>query len=163
MKTTKHVAGLIIIFALAFLSTLESCSSSTSTVNNSESTEKFEMLSSKGWVLASAVKDMGVPEGELDLFFFMNESEKNDVLYFYPNSKTVKSTKVFKSGKIESHPLAMGEWTLAEGDSKLIISSGKEVTELVIETLNDSELVVSFVEYDEVLKKEVKSTFGYKS
>ncbi|MGB0391682.1 MAG: lipocalin family protein, partial [Salibacteraceae bacterium] len=156
-------SALIVIFALAFLSTLESCTTRNNSTATTIKSENFSLLSKGGWVMSSATKDFGAPEGELDMFFFMDESEKNDVLYFYPNSKTVRSSKVFKSGRIDIKDVMQGNWSLAEDDSKLIIQSGENVTELIIETLNDSELVISVIEFDETLDKKVKSTFGYKS
>lgn len=163
MKFTKYFGALIAIFALAFLSTLESCSSTSSASAALQKSENYTMLSQGGWVMNSATREMDDSEEQLDMFFFMNESEKSDVLYFYPNNKAVKTTKVFKSGKVVTQPNLQGDWTLVDNGTKLIITAGDQVTELMIESLNDSQLVVSVVEFDEILGKEIKSTFGYKS
>jgi hypothetical protein len=163
MKTTKFISALIAIFALAFLSTLESCSIQEEVAENQTSSFKSSLLSNGGWVLLSATKDMGAPEGELDMYFFMSETEKSDVLYFYPNNNTVKTSVVFNSGKVATSPSMKGSWKLSDNEQTLILTSGSVVTELTIETLNENELVVSTTEYDAFLGKNVKSTFGYKS
>jgi hypothetical protein len=163
MKTTKYISALIIIFGLAFSSTLESCSIQSDSTAVASKSEKSALLSAGGWVLLSATKDLGSPQGELDIYFMLSESERSDVLYFQPNHNAVKTSLQFKSGRVENSPMMKGKWKLIENESTLVMTVGSKLTQLTIEKLTASVLIVSTTEYDAFFDKDVKSTFGYRS
>jgi len=159
MKTTKYISALIAIFAIAFLSTLESCSRDINE-GDSSSVTKENLLSSQGWLLKSATVDYGTQS--MDMLAFMDESDRDDVLYFKSNNNISRDAGALKSNLNEKQVDKTGTWEYNTEASQLLLTEDGVVTEMKVVTLTASELVVEFKEYDETLKSDIKGKFTYK-
>lgn len=160
MKTTKIISVLIAIFALAFVSTLESCSKVDDT-SNSQAVNKTSLLSSAGWVLKSATMDMGLPTGPMDMYSLMDQEDKDDLMMFNAD-KTVSrdaGTELYAAAIAQVEE--KGSWSLKNNDSEIVITENNEVTEMKLVALSANELVLEATEYDEMLEQNTTLTFTY--
>ena len=161
MKTTKFVSALIAIFALAFLSTLESCQKTDDQSTSPEAVTKSALLSAGGWVMKTATMNTGAPAGSVDLYVLMDDVDKDDIIYFNSDKSATTNAGVAKYDANQPQTTTDGTWALADNDTKVVITNGEEVTELAVVTLNSTELVVEVNGYDASLQTNVTQRFGF--
>ena len=158
MKTTKFVTALIIIFAIAFLSTLESCSREVNEGKNS-SLAKENLLSSEGWVLKTAVVDYGTQS--MDILALMDDADKDDLLYFKSDNNISRDAGALKLNLEDKQVEETGTWDYNTEDSKLMLMENGSTTEMKVVSLTTSELVVEFTEFDATLQSNINGKFTY--
>jgi len=161
MKTTKILSALIGIFALAFLSTLESCSKEAN-ASSSNSVSKTSLLSSGGWVLKSATMDMGLPTGPMDMYSLMDEADKDDLMMFNSDYSVSRDAGALVYEGSITQIQEKGTWSLKNNDSKIVITENNEVLEMKLIALSVNELVLEAIEYDDMLEQNTTLTFTYK-
>lgn len=162
MKTTKLISALIAIFAIAFLSTLESCTKDDDSGSTETSVTKSGLLSDGGWIMKSALFVYPAPVGEQNVFDLMDDCSKDDIVYF-KSDKTISGDEgAIKCDPNDPQTTDDGTWALASNDTKLVITEDGDVTELTIKSLTSSELVIEIIEYDSTLSGNITRTIGYK-
>ncbi len=158
MKVTKIITALVAIFALAFVSTIESCSNN---ADSNAATGKENLLSSDAWILKSATMDMGLPTGPMDMFSLMEETDKDDLLSFNADHSVSRDAGLLVYGASIAQVEQKGTWAFQNEDSQIIITENNEVVEMTLVSLSANELVLEATEYDPMLEKDTKMTFRY--
>ena len=158
MKATKIISALVVIFALAFISTMESCSNSPESESGAG---KENLLSSEAWVLKSATMDMGLPTGPMDMYSVMDESDKDDLLSFNADHSVSRDAGLQVYAASMSQIEQKGSWAFDKEDSKLLITENNEVMEMALVSLTANELVLETTEYDAMLEKNTTMIFSY--
>tara|TARA_R110002050_G_scaffold204327_3_gene339777 strand:- start:21113 stop:21601 length:489 start_codon:yes stop_codon:yes gene_type:complete len=162
MKTTKFITAVLAIFAIAFLSTLESCKKETTGTNEPTAT-KSGLLTQSSWVMTSNLVTFPDPVGERDVFALQDACAKDDLILF-KSDKTVQSDE----GALKWDPNApqtsmSGTWELTSNDTKVVMTDGGDVVEFKINTLTSSELILETTTYDSTLQADltIKAIFKH--
>ena len=158
MKTTKFISALIAIFAIAFLSTLESCKKDETTEDTTPS--KTELLSSEGWVVESAMVDFGGQT--IDMLAFMDECEKDDILKFVKDLTIISDAGAVKCDPSDPQTEPAGTWAFTSNETKIQVTEDGDIMEMSILALSSSELKIEFTEYDSTLQSDITGKFTYK-
>ncbi|UTW67061.1 lipocalin family protein [bacterium SCSIO 12643] len=160
MKATKYFSALLFIFAIAFLSTLESCKKDSDSGSTGAPVTKASLLASGPWITSSAI--MKLPTGDLDLFLLMDECEKDDLVEFKSDKKIVEDAGAVKCTPSDPQTEDAGTWEFASNETELVITEGTDITTLKIISLTSSEFIVEFTEFDATLQADVTGRFTYK-
>lgn len=158
MKTTKFISALIAIFAIAFLSTLESCTKDEDATGSS-TPSKTSLLSSDGWVLSSA--NVSFNGQTMDMMTFMDDCDKDDILFFKADKSVVEDAGALKCDPSDDQTADAGTWAFNSGETKILATEDGETTELSIVSLTSSELMIEFTEYDSTLQADMTGKFTY--
>jgi hypothetical protein len=163
MKTTKFITALMAIFAIAFLSTLESCTKDDD--NNGSGTvavTKAGLLTSSGWIMKSMVATFPAPIGDMDLYAMEEECAKDDILLFKSDKTITGDEGAIKCDPADPQTTDEGTWELTSNDTKLVLTDDGEVTEFTITSLTSTELLMELTQYDSSFQAEITMKVGFK-
>jgi hypothetical protein len=160
MKATKLFTAVLFIFAIAFLSTLESCKKDSESDSGGETVSKSSLLSASGWVAKTAI--LKVPTGDLDVYALMDECDKDNQIVFKSNKSFVKDAGSNKCDANELQTEDSGTWVFSNNETEVVVTDKTEITTFKIITLTSSELVMEFTQYDSTFQTNVTGKFSYK-
>ena len=158
MKTTKFISALMAIFAIAFLSTLESCTKETT--DEPTAPTKTGLITSEGWIMESGT--MTFAGQTINTMDFMDDYEKDDILYIKSDKSILMDAGALKCDPTDPQTESGGTWAFNSTETGIIVTEGTDVTELSITTLSSTTLVLEFTEYDSTFQAEISATFTYK-
>ena len=162
MKTTKFITALMAIFAIAFLSTLESCTKDGDSGSGAAAVTKAGLLSSSGWVMKSMVATFPAPVGDMDVYALEDACSKDDIINFNSNKTVTGDEGATKCDPADPQTTDDGTWELASNDTKLVLTEDGDVTEFTITSLTSSELLMELTEYDSSFQAEITIKVGFK-
>jgi hypothetical protein len=164
MKTTKYVSALIAIFAIAFLSTLESCKKDDSTDSGSSGTAvtKSGLLTTGSWVMTSMEVTFPAPIGAMDMFASMDDCEKDDLVIFNSDKTVTDDEGATKCDSTDPQTSTGGSWNLTSSDTKLAIEEDGESFEFDIVSLTSDALSLTVTQYDSSFQADITIKVAYK-
>ncbi len=163
MKTTKFMTAVMAIFAIAFLSTFESCTKDDDTNSSSGTVSKSGLISAEGWIMNSFVTVISAPyDTTFNQYDLMDACEKDDILMFKSDKSISSDEGALKCDPNDPQTSDEGTWELASNDTKLIITDDGEQMEFTITTLTSTDLVLENTEYDSAISAEITIKIGFK-
>lgn len=160
MKATKLFSALLFIFAIAFLSTLESCKKEAESDSGGISVSKSSLLTASAWVPKAAI--MKTPNGDVDLFLLMDECDKDNQIQFKSDKSVVENAGAVKCDPNELQTEDGGTWVFANNETEVVVTDDNETTTFKIISLSSSELVMEFTQFDSTFNANVTGKFSYK-
>ena len=164
MKTTKFITALMAIFAIAFLSTLESCTKDDDSGSGAAAVTKAGLLSSSGWVMKSMSMTIPSPvDTTINVYEdLMDACSKDDIMNFKSNKTVTGDEGATKFDPADPQTTDDGTWELTSNDTKLVLTEDGDVTEFSITSLTSAELLMEFTEYDSTLNTDILVKVGFK-
>lgn len=157
MKTTKLFGAFLLIFAAAFLSTLESCKDENS--DDTTSVSKTGLLTSSAWTNSSM--EIETNGSTTDMWMFLDDCDKDDKITFYTDKSIITDAGTLKCDPSEPQTETGGTWAFNANETKLEITDDGEVFMFDVITLSSSSLMIESTEFDSLLQQNVTYRMGY--
>ncbi len=148
------------IFAIAFLSTLESCTKDDDNASSGSVTvSKTGLISSEGWIMTAG--SMTFAGQTFDVMDGMDECEKDDILFIKTDNTILMDAGALKCDPTDPQTESGGTWAFNSDETALIMTEGTDVTELEMTTLSSSTLILELTEYDSTFQSEIVMKLTY--